>query len=193
MFSISTITTRPTGRSRRSRDLASWRGWQTDQQKIEQSASLRQYSRLLWVGCVLGSTSAHSTFRSRRQPKSPWPLRTEGVEAFLASSISVRLQKGCVMSMLWRKNWEISQAKHCSHFLALMGWKTGNITQNYTVCYNITKYYRKTDIETLQSKINSSSSIVVILSMGRTCRYVGTNTSYQVQKNYSPYILVLEL
>ena len=52
---------------------------------------------------------------------------------------------------------------------ALMGCKADNITQNYIICYNIT-FYRKIFIETLHSKINTSSSIVVILSMDRTFR-----------------------
>ena len=36
------------------------------------SASRYKHSLLPWVGCVLGATRALSTFRSRRQPKSPW-------------------------------------------------------------------------------------------------------------------------
>ena len=41
-------------------------------------------------------------------------------------------------------------------------------------------------------KINPSFSSVVILSMGRAFRYIGTNTCYQVQKNLLQRILVSE-
>ena len=49
-----------------------WSGWLKDQQKIEQNASRYKHSRPSWVGCELGATSALSTFRSQRQPKSTW-------------------------------------------------------------------------------------------------------------------------
>ena len=88
-----------------------WKGWQMDQQMIEWSASRCKHSRPPWVGHVLGATSALSTFLSRRQPKSPWGPQEWPLSwppPFQSYWRKVQGRSQCVMSMMWRKKWEMS-------------------------------------------------------------------------------------
>ena len=157
MFSICTSSTSPTGRCWVSRYLGRVGRW-TSKRLIE---VLQVHSRAPWVDSVLWATSALSTFRSRR-PKSPWGQKdSEGVAPFLASSISVLLAKcrrQCIMSIMWRKKWEINWT------IAPPLWRAGKgaillkIAQYITISLKITKPY----IAILQSKIDSSSSRAVI-------------------------------
>ena len=74
MFSICTASTSPTGQSRRSGNLGRVGRW-TSRRLSEVLRELSTPDLLELATCLgakVGATSALSTFRSRRQPKSPW-------------------------------------------------------------------------------------------------------------------------
>ena len=94
-----------------------------------------KHSRLPWVGCVLGATSALSKFHSRRQPKSPsvqqeWKLS-------LPPPIQSYWRKGeASVSCRWcgeRNERSVGQFGQTLLLYVLMGCKRVNLTQYYTI------------------------------------------------------------
>ena len=159
MFSISTSTTSPTWLSQRSSNLGG----------VGRLTS-RSLSKVLQDMC-LGLQVLFQYFVLQVE-RCQSHLRTAGVAPFVGSSISVLLVKGrsqCVMLMMWRKKWEMSGTNASPP--CFDGLKKGDY---YLILHNMLQYYSitilQTYIEILQSKMESSSSRVVILSMGRTFR-----------------------
>ena len=160
MFSNRIASTSPTGRFRRSLNLG-WVGRWTSRSFCECFESSSRWiaiqASLSWLRAGGHKCSFNISFLKAAKV----PLRTAGVASFLASSISVLLAKGrsqCVMSMMWRKKWEMSETNTSPPCF----WSAGkrpilpNIAQYVTILLYIT--------ETLHSNITVQDGIQLFQS-----------------------------